>query len=76
MSKGQAPSGFGRIANIFMIVAFAVGIFYIVGFIRLYPEYWFAAVIFLIIAIAGIVRRIAVLRGVLPPTHTPGDDAK
>jgi hypothetical protein len=67
----QKPTGFARIANIFMIVAFAIGAFYIVSFVRLYPKFWFAAVLFLIIAVVGIIKRIAVLRGRLPQNYAP-----
>lgn len=66
-------SPFSRLASIFMIVAFAVGAFYIVSFVRIYPQYWFAAVLFLIIAVVSIIRRIAVLRGKLPEHRAPAD---
>jgi hypothetical protein len=67
----ERPKGFTRVANIFMIVAFAFGLFYIISFVRLYPKFWFAAVLFVIIAVFGIIRRIAVLRGRLPQNYAP-----
>ena len=66
-----APTGFSRVANIFMIVAFAIGAFYIVSFVTVYPKYWYAAVLFLVIAIVGIIKRVAVLRGTLPAHRAP-----
>jgi hypothetical protein len=72
-TQAPAPSTFSRVASVFMIVAFAIGVFYIVSFVRLYPQYWFAAVLFLIIAVVSIIRRIAVLRGTLPAHRAPVD---
>ena len=71
MTTPALSSGFSRVANIFMIVAFAIGIFYIIGFVRVYPQYWFAAALFLIIAVVGIIKRIAVLRGRMPANRAP-----
>jgi hypothetical protein len=67
-------SSFGRIANIFMIVALTVGAVTIIGFMRAYPRFWYAGVIFLIIAVVGVLKRIAVLRGRLPANHIPPSD--
>jgi hypothetical protein len=74
LTSSPPPSTFSRVANIFMIVAFAIGAFYIVSFVRQYPQYWFAAVLFLIIAVVSIIRRIAVLRGTLPAHRAPVDE--
>ncbi|MBC8145591.1 MAG: hypothetical protein H7X80_08385 [bacterium] len=71
MATPAVPTGVGRFFNIFMIVAFVVGIFYLVSFVRMYPQYWFAAALFLIIAVVGIVKRIAILRGRLPEHRAP-----
>ena len=70
----QIPPSIGRGANIFMIVAMSLSTFYLIGFMFMYPKYWYAALLFVIIAVVGVVKRIAILRGVLPPNHIPSDD--
>lgn len=67
----MVPAGINRVTHIFMIVVFAIGIITIVGFLRVYPEYWFAGALFLIIAVVGIIKRIAILRGKLPADRAP-----
>ena len=58
-----------------MIVAFSVGLVYLVMFVRMYPQYWFAGALFMIIAVVGIIRRIAVMRGVLPANRAAATSA-
>lgn len=65
LPSDQQP-GISRAWDVFMLVALVVAVFYIVSFIVRYPKYWYAGVLFLIIGITGIVRRVAIFRGWRP----------